>query len=235
MRYAIYFAPAQGDPLMRQAAAWLGRDVFTGAEIAHMQSGGLTPETIADITASPRRYGFHATLKAPFALAQGQTEAELVAAFERFVATHEAFTVPEMIVGNLSGFFAIVPREPSSALNAFAGEVVTAFEPFRAPLAEADIARRNREHLSPDERANLHDWGYPYVFDAFRFHMTLTNRIPLADRAAIEAELGLVFGPVLPKPFPIDGLAIYIEPEPGAPFTVLRRTALAPQQERKSA
>ncbi len=235
MRYAIYFTPAPSDPLTREAAAWLGRDAFTGNTLEHTQSQALPAETIAAITADPRRYGFHATLKAPFRLAAGQSEDDLVAAFDHFTGSTSGFTVPEMVVSNLSGFFAIVPREPSSALNRFADKVVTAFEKFRAPLTEAEIARRNPDHLSPAEVANLHDWGYPYVFDCFRFHMTLTHRIPLEDRAAIEAELQRLFAPVLPRPFPVDGLAIFAEREPGGPFEVLRHAALAPQEERKSA
>ncbi|WP_196259711.1 DUF1045 domain-containing protein [Pelagibacterium limicola] len=235
MRYAIYFAPAQDDPLSRQAASWLGRDAFADAALSHPGGTSLPADTINAITSSPRRYGFHATLKAPFRLAEGQTEAEFVAAFDQFVASSEAFTVPEMVVGNLSGFFAIVPREPSPALNAFAGEVVTAFEKFRAPLTTEDIARRNPEHLSPAEAANLHDWGYPYVFESFRFHMTLTNRIAREDQPAIATELERLFAPFLSRPFPIDGLAIFAEPEPGAPFTVLHYARLSIAQDRKTA
>jgi putative phosphonate metabolism protein len=235
MRYAIYFTTSSNDAVTREAASWLGRDAFSDQPIAHPASNSLTPEMISEITSSPRKYGFHGTLKAPFRLAKGHDEAGLIAAFDQFVASTEAFTLPEMVVGNISGFFALVPPEPSSALNALAAEVVTAFEPFRAPLTATDIARRNPEHLSPAEAANLHDWGYPYVFESFRFHMTLTNRITVEERPAIEAELTRLFDRVLPRPFPIDGLAIYVEPEPGVPFTVLRHAALAPQQERKTA
>lgn len=235
MRYAIYFAPGPTDPLTREAAAWLGRDAFTGAVLPHPQTSTLPRETIVGITASARRYGFHATLKAPFRLAPEYGEADLVAAFEHFVAANEGFTIPEMIVGNLSGFFAIVPREPSSALNAFAGRVVMSFEKFRAPLTQAEIARRNPEQLSLSEAANLQEWGYPYVFDSFRFHMTLTDRIPAEDRPAIEAQLQRLFAPVLPEPFPIQNLGLFVEPEPGAPFHVLRHAPLLVASDRKTA
>lgn len=228
MRYAIYFTPPPDDPLTRTAAAWLGRDAFTGQSVPHPQMGSLTKETIARITASPRRYGFHATLKAPFRLAHGRTESELVAAFSQFAAKAGALTVPEMVVGNLAGFFAIVPRAPDAALNALADSAVRAFEPFRAPLGAQEIARRDPERLLPGEVANLYAWGYPYVFESFRFHMTLTEKIPEAEQERVGDALQNVFGPVLPNPFPIDGLGLFVEPQPGAPFRVLRYAPLAP-------
>lgn len=235
MRYAIYFAPGPADPLTLEASSWLGRDAFTGRTLPHPETGALSRETIARITSSPRRYGFHATLKAPFRLAAGRSEDELVAAFDRFAAETPAFTVPEMVVGNLDGFFAIVPREPSSALGALAARAVTAFEKFRAPLTKADIARRDPDRLSPAEVANLHDWGYPYVFESFRFHMTLTGRIRDEDRSEIEIELQRLFTPVIPRPFPIEGLGLFVEPESGAPFHVLRHAALLRAAERQTA
>lgn len=234
MRYAIYFAPAPDSALAQTAASWLGRDAFSGLPLPHAETA-LDSTTVSDITSSPRRYGFHATLKAPFRLAPDRSETDLIAAFERFAFETPAFSVPEMIVGNLDGFFAIVPRAEDSPLNAFADRAVTAFEPFRAPLTQADIARRNPDQLSPAEHSNLLDWGYPYVFESFRFHMTLTNRIAERDRPVIAAELESLFVPVLPRPFPIDGLALFVEPERGAPFKVLRYASLPSAADRKTA
>lgn len=236
MRYAIYFAPTAAAPLTRQAAAWLGRDAFTGMALPHPRIDGLAPEAIAAMTAAPRRYGFHATLKAPFRISQSHDEAGLIAAFEQFARSHHAFTIPEMIVGDLDGFLAIVPHRPSDALDALAARAVTTFDTFRSPLTEAEFTRRGPEHLSPAEIANLRNWGYPYVLDSFRFHMTLTERLAEKERAQVEPLLTELFEPILPRPFPIDGLALFVEPEPGAPFKVLRHETLSPAaQDRKTA
>lgn len=235
MRYAIYFTPGPSDALTRAAAHWLGRDAFSGDTIAQQPHGALSALEVAGITSSPRRYGFHATLKAPFRLSAKETEASLVSALEAFAGASEPLEVPQMVIGNLEGFFAIVPDAPSDALNRFAGQVVTSFEKFRAPLTEADIARRNPDHLSPAQLQNLHDWGYPYVFESFRFHMTLSNRMPLRERDKIAAELEVLFGPLLARPFAIDGLALFVEPEPGAPFHVHSFFPLGSAAERKTA
>lgn len=235
MRYALYFTPGPSDALTRTAAHWLGRDAFSREIIAPRSYGALSAQEVAEVTRSPRRYGFHATLKAPFRLSAKETEASLVAAIEGFASATEPFEVPRMIVGNLDGFFAIIPEELSELLDQFASQVVTGFEKFRAPLTEADIARRNPDHLSPSELQNLHDWGYPYVLESFRFHMTLSNRVPLKEREKIAVELKALFEPLLARPFPIDGLALFVEPEPGAPFHVHSFFPLGSAAERKTA
>lgn len=235
MRYAIYFTPGPSDPLTRTAAHWLGRDAFSREAIVQQSHGALSATEVAEITSSPRRYGFHATLKAPFRLAAKETVASLVSALEEFTSATEPFEVAQMVIGNLDGFFAIIPNTPSDALEQFASQVVASFEKFRAPLTEADIARRNPDHLSPDQLQNLRDWGYPYVFDAFQFHMTLSKRVPIEDHDTVAAELETLFGPLLTRPFPIDGLALFVEPEPGAPFHVHSFFPLGSAAERKIA
>ena len=62
-----------------------------------------------DLTEDPRKYGFHATLKAPMSLAPGKTEAGLVAACESFAATPRPIPVIEPVVDSISGFIAVVP------------------------------------------------------------------------------------------------------------------------------
>src|SRR5690606_1424084 len=127
------------------------------------------PTEIAYHTASARRYGFHATLKAPFHLAEGASEAELDSAIAGFAAAAEPILLSRLTPTRLDGFLALTPGGPAPDLDRFAAEVVTAFDRFRAPLSEADIKRRNPEALSPGEFCNLMQWGYPYVFESFRF------------------------------------------------------------------
>ena len=235
MRYALYFTPPASDPLTLAGAAWLGRDAFTGAPVAQPAVAGFGAEELAGLTADPRRYGFHATLKAPFALAEGRSEAELISEIGRFAAGAEPFDIPRAMVGRLGAFFALVPGDPCDALQDFAGEVVRRFERFRAPLTPADIARRKPEALAAAERQNLMQWGYPYVFDEFRFHMTLTGRVVAGRRDAVEGVLLDRFAAFHGRPLPITGLALFREPARGADFTVHSLFPLGETADRKTA
>jgi hypothetical protein len=195
----------------------------------------LSPAEVAYHTASARRYGFHATLKAPFELAAGMTEAELEAAIARFAANVEPILLSRLVPARIDGFLALVPGSPAPDLDRLAGDVVTEFDPFRAPLSEAEIRRRNPDSLSPEQFRNLMRWGYPYVFESFRFHMTLTGRVPDADLPRVRAAIDEVFGRTLERPATVDGLALFVEPEPGAPFMVRSWHGLGRRQERKTA
>ena len=135
-------------------------------------------------------------------------------------ATAGPVRVPELVIRRLGRFFALVPNERVDALDALADRIVADFEPFRAPLSEADIARRRAAGLTLDEETNLIRWGYPYVFDAFRYHMSLTGRVPKEDAEAMEAELKRHFAEFDGKPYVLDRLAVFVEPERGAPFLV---------------
>lgn len=235
MRYAVYFTPPKESPLTRLAAAWLGRDPFTGAAMTPPAVSTLAPAEIAFHTAAARRYGFHATLKAPFDLAAGEKDTSLADAVAKFAADVEPFVIPRLAIGQLDGFFALLPATPVAGLNRLADDVVRAFDRFRSPLSEAEIERRNPDALSAEEFHNLHRWGYPYVFDAFRFHMTLTGRVGAGEAQRVRAALDEVFGAALAAPVPVDGIALFVEPEPGAPFAVYSYCGFGPQRERKSA
>ncbi len=235
MRYAIYYTPPQNHPLTSAASRWLGRDAFSGTPVAQPPAGAMSGEDLAFHTASPRRYGFHATLKAPFELAADRTEDELLTAFDGFCAAAAPFTIPRIVVRQLSGFFAIVPETPVAPLQRLAEEAVTAFDAFRAPLQEGDIARRGPDSLKPQELKYLHQWGYPYVFDAFRFHMTLTGRASGQDAARLRDAIALHFAGLVDSPLEITSIALFVEPEPGAPFAVRAFRQFASAQQRKTA
>ena len=227
MRYAVYFTPAQDDPLTVAAARWLGRDAFSGGIVARGEESPLSPETLAEATAEPRRYGFHATLKAPFSLKDGVSPSSLEDALGAFAAETPAFTIPRLTLGRIGAFFALTPGEPCAPLQAFASECVRRFEPMRAPLSAADIARRNPARLTPAQREHLEQWGYPYVFDEFRFHMTLSGALEPALAEAIGPVLKTRFAAFLDKPLAIDGVALFTEAERGQPFTVHQWLPLA--------
>lgn len=213
MRYAIYFSTNADHPLTRAAAAWLGRDAFDAYIPAAVGREELVDE--------PARYGFHGTLKAPFHLHNGIDEASLFDAFDEFCAETPSFEIPEIVIGQLGPFFALIPGKNAHAgINALAEACVRTFEPFRAPLSEADVARRKPEALPERQRQYLLEWGYPYVFEEFRFHMTLTGAVPEADRSDVRSRLEMHFGSFAGKPLAVSHLALFVEPERGAPFNV---------------
>ncbi|OCW57834.1 DUF1045 domain-containing protein [Hoeflea olei] len=235
MRYALYFSPGPGEDLARLGASWIGRSAETGRPLDHPDLPGLGASGLAAITGPARRYGFHATLKAPFRLAPSASEADLLGAMAEFTARHEVFDIPALTVGRLEGFLALVPSGPAPELNTFADRVVEAFEPCRAPLTDAEIERRNPESLTSAQLRNLLRWGYPYVFDTFRFHMTLTTRLSEPELSTVETAARTHFAPVLARPVPVTALTLFVEPEPGAPFKIHSRFALASGLARKTA
>ncbi|TIO73112.1 MAG: DUF1045 domain-containing protein [Mesorhizobium sp.] len=235
MRYAIYFTPRQDEPLARIAANWLGRDPFGAATRPVEAVGELSAAEVAFHTASARRYGFHATLKAPFRLASNETEASLRAALDSFAEATTPVIIPRLVIGQIDGFFALVPEAPPAALSGFAGEVVRVFDRFRAPLTEAEIERRSPDSLKPQEFRNLCQWGYPYVFETFRFHMTLSGRVGPQESLRLRAAIDSLFADVLLHPVPVDALTLFVETEPGAPFMVLSHHVLGRRPARKTA
>jgi putative phosphonate metabolism protein len=222
-RFAIYAAPGVrsadvvGARLRRKAEQWLGRSVSSDPVTPGVPVG-WTRVAVDAMTVNARRYGFHATLKAPFRLAEGRTPEELNAAVARFAAGTAATVIPQLTLARLGGFFALVPGTQAPGLHALADEVVMAFDDFRAPATEAELARRNQAPLTPRQRELLGTWGYPYVLDEFGFHLTLTDRIPREQRPAVERVLTDWFGELLGDDVPVDALGVFTEAEPGAPF-----------------
>jgi len=239
-RYAIYVVPGSGsgDPagaLLRETAErWLGRSV-TADPVMPGVPDGWTREAVDAITVSARRYGFHGTLKAPFRLAAGRTPEELDEALTRFAAGRERALVPRLRLARLGGFFALIPGAEAADLCALADEVVTAFDRFRAPATEAEIARRRPDSLTARQRELLKAWGYPYVLDEFRFHLTVTDSIPAAQQPAVEATVTDWFSASLGATVPVDALALFTEEEPGASFTLRSVHPLRPTSDSEGA
>lgn len=229
MRHAIYFAPAEGSPWWRFGAAWLGRDPATGAEVPQPALEAVAPDDFRALTATPRRYGFHATVKAPFELRAGATREALAAALERFCAARSAIALPQLRVTQLDDFLALVPAARESRVNDLAAECVRDFEPFRAPLDAAELERRRRKGLSPRQDRYLEEFGYPFVLAEYRFHLTLSGSLDAAPphlvaavRAAAEHAVAALAG----EPLQLDALALFEQPERAAPFRLVARFPL---------
>jgi putative phosphonate metabolism protein len=220
-RIALYYAPEIDDPLHQCASAWLGRDAVSGAEISQPAIAGID---IAEVTADARGYGFHATLKPPFRV-QGDLKPALQTA-QDFAARTAPFALPPLHITDLDGFLALREAAPCPALQALADGAVTALDPHRAPAAEAEIARRKPEKLSPRQREYLAAWGYPYVFAEWRFHMTLTRRLTPAEKAIILPAVTEALGDAPAISRTVTDICIFAQGAPGAPFIILERLKL---------
>ena len=226
MRLAIYIAPRAGTPLADVACGWLGRDAQSDEPVTPRPVPGLAPARQAVITASPRHYGFHATLKAPFALAGGVDADDLDAAVAELAAGWQPFEV-RLAIASLGGFLALMPGRPCPPIEALAGACVRELDRFRAPPSAEELARRRTAGLTPRQEELLRAFGYPYVLDEFRVHMTLTGRLAEAERRRVQAALEPVLGPLLEAPVAIDALSIFAQEASSAPFVEIRRQPLA--------
>jgi Protein of unknown function (DUF1045) len=226
-RYAVYFVPAADSDLHRFGSAVLQYDCYTGAPVAPPDECAADAEAWRQATEEPRRYGFHATLKAPFYLAPACSETQLVSAFQSFAALGRKAAVIEPEIRTLSGFTALVPAVPNPAVDAFAADCTTIFDAFRAPMSAQERARRLASGLNHNQIQNLDRWGYPYLFSDFRFHMTLTGRIAPDLHERTVAILRRAFERMCgPSSIAIDRLALVRQDTPKAGFRVLSQAPL---------
>ncbi|MGB8812026.1 MAG: DUF1045 domain-containing protein [Paracoccaceae bacterium] len=222
-RYAIYYAPKAGE-FADSAATWLGWDMQTGNVVP--QPTVTLPRPLAEITSEPRKYGFHGTIKAPFRLAEGVRYADFSQATARLAASLRPVVLPGLQMINLEGFLALVPQGDTAALMALAAEVVRSLDPYRAPLTKAEIARRRPDRLTARQRELLAAYGYPYVMEEFRFHLTLTGPLTEAEHPDVAKVAATHFARLVPTPFRVEDLCLVGEDEAGR-FHLLHRYALS--------
>ena len=226
VRYAVYFAPAESTALWRAGCRWLGRDPRIAVQFAQPEVDGWSAERIFEITAAPRMYGFHATLKPPFHLAEGRTFAQFASAVQDLAARLQAFALPPLAVRPLSGFLALQPIGYDDKLSALADACLIELDHFRRLPSAEELAQRRAARLSPRQDELLAQFGYPYVLDQFRFHMTLTERLPRADANLLGPWLRDYFAAALATPLRCDGVCLFVQDGPGEAFLLLQRFPL---------
>jgi putative phosphonate metabolism protein len=225
-RFAIYYAPHPTHPLARLASRWLGRDAAEAGTLPGPPPLYL-PQVLEhdkwlSLTSSPRRYGFHATLKPPFRIAADAdaraTISRLETQLDHFSRARSALPL-SLQVSEIDQFIALVPTIADDEIVALASDVVREFDAFRRPPDAAELQRRRAAGLTARQEEHLHAWGYPYVHDQFRFHMTLTTRIPDAvERDEHRAALTALFHDALEQPLSIDALVLFEQSSQGDPF-----------------
>jgi putative phosphonate metabolism protein len=220
-RVAVYYAPQPDDPLFAAGASWLGRDP---------ESDALAPQPdisdIFEVTAEPRLYGFHATLKPPMRLADGRQLFDVVQAARALADRTAAFYLPRLSVQDVHGFLALRETVPCAPLQALADACVEHFDPFRAPPSDAELARRRRARLSAEQGAMLMRWGYPYVFSTWFFHMTLTRRLAAEEKARFLPAAEAYFEHAISVPRRVGDICLFVQAAPDVAFVIAERLTL---------
>lgn len=221
-RFAIYYTPPKGG-LATFGAHWLGWDIETGRAMPHPEISGL-PRAVAELTATPRKYGLHGTIKPPFRLANGSTRQGLENAMETLASRLSPVTLDGLALNRIGSFLALTVQGDQTPLADLAGAVVKDLDAFRAPPTEAELTRRRQSRLSPRQEALLTQWGYPYVMDEFRFHITLTGRLARGEAEQVQTALTPHLAPLLPVPFTVTDLTLVGEDDAGMFHEIQRHT-----------
>ena len=224
VRHALYFLPPKGSGLEDFGDSWLGWSVTEGRVVAHPQIADLP---IATLTKRPRKYGFHGTLKAPFRLAKGVRESDLITEATALVSSIPAFEMPALQITSLGSFLALVPGRESTELQQLASSLVSELDPLRAPLSDAELVRRRNAGLTPAQEMLLTKWGYPYVMDEFRFHLTLSGKLQATELQSLKSILQNHTSHLTQTPVHVDDVGLVGEAEDGR-FHLIRRLPLAP-------
>lgn len=218
-RYAIYFSPAKHSAWWAFGAHWLGRDEHDNTALVQPAAPGITPAALEYITAEPRRYGFHATLKAPFQLSAGHDESDLIARLGRLAQTLAPVVLGPLQPATLANFVALVPELAPAGLQTLAAACVTELDDLRAPLSEAEITRRRGAGLDARASELLALHGYPHVLERFRFHMTLTGPVDAAMAQAVTQAVAADVAHLNANvPLSLDRLCLFVERRTGEPF-----------------
>jgi hypothetical protein len=213
-RVALYYAPPASSAWWRAGCEWLGRDP---------ESGRSTTTPAHDVTHAPRRYGWHATVVAPFHMAPGVELADVLACARAWASSVPRFEMP-VKAAELGRFVALRPahHKDDATLRALAGSALDALAALRQRPSHESIERRITHDMSARQVALLREWGYPYVFDEYRFHMTLSDSLDDSGaRSAIVSDWTRRIDTL--GALPVHGAALFVEPEPGAPFTLWQR------------
>ncbi|MDR2300545.1 MAG: DUF1045 domain-containing protein [Deltaproteobacteria bacterium] len=240
-RFSVYHVPGPKTKLYQLGSAILGRDVYDGAALRPPWPEEDYPKCPPH-PARAATYGFHATLVAPFrSLVSVET---LNSTLQALAAKTEPVALGPLELTILEpGFVALVPKNAPLALNELEERLVKTFTPYAKPIGPDDLARR--EPLTDRQRALAKKWGYPYVLDQFRFHLTLSDNLadglpgnaaqnqtpqgqdqkgqkrPDFDKQGFLDLIHALLDESLCAPLPLDSLCLCRQAVTGGPFTVI--------------
>ena len=225
-RYAIYFVPPPDTDLAKFGVSWLGWDIDRAETKTLDAFRNLNHEAHTSFVQNPKKYGFHATLKAPFRLRPGTSVEGLLAAVDKIASRRPVVRGLKLALGDLGSFLALITVSEMRELNSLSEAFVVGLDAFRAPMNSEERARRRPESLKVNQRRYLERFGYPYVKEEYRFHMTLTGQLKQVDRDTAYTHLQTVVDPILQTPLDIAEVAVVVQDVPTEPFRVLKRFSL---------
>jgi len=220
-RWAVYYSPPKGSLLWEIGCRWIGRDAESGRK--YEAPIGIDPTMWKTVTAIPAVYGLHATLKPPMAITDGiDSEALLLAVKELAQATPQ-FSTPPLALAWLDDFLILKPRCECARLSMLAASCVKELDRFRKPQT-----RQVPKTATARQKILNRRWGYPFVLDEFRFHITLTSKLTAEQRSVVKYAANEFFKPVLTnKPLPVDNICVFHQPEEGQDFYIKARFPLS--------
>lgn len=229
-RHAAYFAPAPQSQAWELGSQWLGRCAHQATTLTQPKFQNLSTELFETLTRTPRLYGWHATLKAPFELNVDATPGALESAFSDLAHnTVKAFHLPLKLF-DMGDFLALVPAQPSPALQQLAENCVRGLHALALPLSEAELKRRTGAGLTARQTELLHAWAYPYVMEQFQFHMTLSGSLKNVApevKKALKTAAKEWFAPFLEHGLYIDAVTWFAQDQQNGDFRWVERFELS--------
>ena len=226
-RYAVYFVPPHDSALAAFGRSWLGYDIETGEPVEHSAFKGIAPTRLKALTSGPRPYGFHGTIKPPFELAPTVSLDGLLTATRICAASSTPADIPPLEVVTIGKFVALSPIKSSLKLEGLATNFVRALEGFRRHQTDKEMARYRQNKLTVHQEQMVDHWGYPFVLEEFRFHMTLSDRIDDEDeRADVLAAAHAACEDLLGQSVPVKEVAVCMQPSARDAMRVIQRIPL---------
>lgn len=196
-RVAIYFLPKKNSSLENFGKNLLGRDINKKRKISltrrqkYFINRRFTYfDELKDYCEKPAKYGFHATLKAPFRLKRNVKTKDFYDVISHIAAQHSRFKIKGLKIVYRKKFTFITSRKEIKSLINLENDLVKHLDTFRAELNKTEIKKRNPDSLTFKQNKYLKEWGYPFVLDQFKFHMTLMNQNnnKLSNKQKLELE-----------------------------------------------
>ncbi len=180
-RYAIYYAPIENPELDLFGKCWLGWDPYKGEETTKSDLSKLPSfKKFSGLVLTPKQYGFHGTIKAPFRLKNKYTYSDLENKVREISKQIQSFHLDKLVIKKLGNFIALTPSK-NLKVNDVSNKFVEGLDFLRDDLSEDEIKKRHPHKLSFNQKKMLFKWGYPYVFNEFKFHLTLTGKLRIEE------------------------------------------------------
>ena len=180
-RYAIYYVPSENSELDLFGKCWLGWDPYKGVETTKSDLSKLPSfKKFSSLVLTPKQYGFHGTIKAPFRLKNEYTYNDLENKVREISKQIHSFYFDQLIIKKLGNFIGLIPTN-NLKINAVSNKFVEELDYLRDELSESEIKKRKPHKLTSNQKQMLFKWGYPYVFDEFKFHLTLTSKLNVVE------------------------------------------------------